>query len=202
MDNNTASLEATIEQLKLMIEAASQTAQLLQHQLTTAKSIMASASNAHVSPIPAMSSETLNTQPLKRDYSEWLLPDGNYYPKGLFVFKIFKLLIEKQFTLDQLTDLFEADKIYSREVRGNKVVFKLASEVSKNEDSRFHSEHILTKDKKKILVTNQIGTNNFPDLIQYLAEHFDFPIKGKNLTRARWPQPARPPFIEPAVEFV
>lgn len=202
MDTNTASLEATIEQLKLMIEAASHTAQLLQQQLNTAKSLMASASNAHVSHIPAMPTEDLNTQTMKRDYSEWRLPNGDFYPKGVFVLELFRLLVKEQYTLDQLTELFETDKVYPREVRGNKVVFKLESEVSKNEESRFHTESILTKDKKKILVTNQIGTNNFPDLIQYLAKHFGFPIKGIKLTRGRWPHPALPPFTEPNVEFV
>lgn len=196
MEKDSAPLQTNVEQLKLMLEAASQTAQLLQHQLATAKSMLASTPLSLDTPL-----ESSQAQVNKRDYSEWLLPDGKFYPKGAFLLEFFRLKVERQYTLDELNGLFETNKLYSKEVRGNKIVFKLASDISTNEKSRFHSEPILTKDKRKILITNQIGTNNFPELIQYLARHFAFPIKGRNLTRARWPKTANSPFVEPNVEF-
>ena len=169
-----SALRTTLEQLELMAEAAAQTLRLLQHQLATAKSLL-----SFQDPAPDMLSQPSNAPASGRDFSEWLL-DGAYYPKGRFLLAVFKKYVEHQYTLAELNALFAADKVYSKAVRGNKIVFKLAAEVSETATTRFHADLVRTKDGKTIRVTNQIGMNNFPELQQYLATLFQFPIQAKS----------------------
>ena len=169
-----SAIHTTLEQLELMAEAAAQTLRLLQHQLATAKSLLSSQTPALDMPSrPSTGSEN------GRDFTEWLL-DGAYYPKGRFVLAVFKKYVDQQYTLAELNALFAADKVYSKAVRGNKIVFKPVEEVSEKLATRFHANLVRTKDGKSIRVTNQIGMNNFPELLQYLANLFHFPIQPKS----------------------
>ncbi|GAA3969740.1 hypothetical protein GCM10022407_14550 [Hymenobacter antarcticus] len=157
-----------------MAEAAAQTLRLFQHQLATAKSLLPSQTSAQDMP-----TQPSNAPASGRDFREWLL-DGAYYPKGRFPLVVFKKYVEQQYTLAELTALFAADKVYSKAVRGNKIVFKPAAEVTGKADASFHGDLVRTKDGKFIRVTNQIGMNNFPELLQYLADLFHFPIQTKS----------------------
>lgn len=168
-----ATLYTTLEQLELMTEAAAQTLRLLQHQLAAAKQLLADAPASIVGPVP----RTIAPAPA-RDFTEWLL-NGVPYPKGKFVLAVFKEYAAPRYTLAELQELFAADKVYSKKTRGNKVVFKRAADVSGNEAARFHPDPVRTRDGELIRVTNQIGMNNFPELLPYLAELFGFPIQTK-----------------------
>ena len=196
-EENTPAVEIALAQLELLADNAAQTLRALQAQLAVLRQgltllpITADAAEKKAPPLPSHA----------KDRSKWYL-QGAWYNKRNFPLAVFQHYVEKQLTLDALDKMFSIENVYPQPILGNKKVFKLASDVSGNEIKRFHAEPIVTKDGVLILVTDQLGMNNFPQLIKYLAKIFNFPVKGKALSPSLWPHPPRAPFVEPNVTFL
>lgn len=193
-----ATTAIALAQLELLADNAVQSLGALQAQIAVLRQAL------NVAPsIPTVPNKEIKSPPPSsaKDRSKWYL-QGAWYNKRNFPLAVFQHYVEKQVTLEALDEMFSMENVYPEPILGNRKVFKLASAVSGNETKRFHTERIATKDGALILVTDQLGMNNFPQLIQYLARTFNFPIKGKALSPSLWPHPPQAPFAEPQVTFL
>lgn len=181
MSNPT--FEQSLEPLKLMLDSATATLELLEKQLASAKATV-EALSAGALPAMASGAPELKTT---RDTSRWQL-EGAYYPKGRFLLEVFNRLVHKKMSLKDVEKRFDADTVFAGQaVEGNRILFQLAQDVK--DPKRFHMDQIITtKDGKELVVSNQFGVNNFPKLLRYLNSEFNIPLKmeGENPYSAKW----------------
>jgi hypothetical protein len=188
-------MEAAIAKIELQVASTIHALQDMQAQVGVLKQNLVD--------LPAVSEVAAGPaeQTGARDFSKWLFR-STWHNKRNFPLAVFQHYVAGQLTLPILEKMFSVENVYPTPILGNKKVFKLAHAVADNEISRFHSDVVTTKDGKDILVTNQLGMNNFPQLIVYLAKCFGFTIKGKGLNPDLWPKSPRLPFIGPDVTYL
>lgn len=173
---DTKSSQIAVEQLKLMLASATATLELLQKQLASAATTLHTLS---AEPSDLISAETPQKKPTKkvsRDTSRWKL-DKRFYSKGRFLLEVFKKYVDKQMSLVEVENQFNSDVVFAGQtIKGNRVLYQLASDVK--DPKRFHTDQVIsTKDGKKLVVSTQFGTNNFPTVLRYLNRHFRIPLE-------------------------
>lgn len=181
-DTNNYSLQVAVAKLQLLAENAVFSLQTMQAELS-----LLTQSIAVSNPTDVTVGGDTDPKPVKQKDRSKFYFQGTWYNKRNFALAILKQYADKQMPMAELEALFQEEKVFPSPFRGNKKVFKRAQDVTGNEKSRFHPDALTTKDGKSILVTNQVGIDNFPQLLVYLAKTFGFPIKGKDLNRDLWP---------------
>ena len=177
------SLEVSVAKLEVLATNATQNLQAMQAELDMLKQGLAEQATTTLA-AAGVENEAAPSSP--KDRSKWLL-DGSWYNKSNFPLAVFRRYVDRQLTLAELEELFRVDNVYPEPILGNKKVFKRAADVAVNEERRYGADAVMTEDGQAILVTNQLGMNNFPQLVAYLAKCFGFPLKGKELNRDLWP---------------
>lgn len=165
-----------IKQLALILDSATATLASLSKQLSLASSLVQSLAT----PTPGTPANSIETKravsKTPRDTSRWKL-NGRFYPKGRFLLEIFRKYVNGKMNLKEVENQFNSDAVFAGQViPGNRVLYNLADDVK--DPKRFHTgQPIVTKDGKKLVVSNQFGTNNFPALLKYLTRQFGIPLK-------------------------
>ncbi|MGI4886178.1 MAG: hypothetical protein ACRYFR_14575 [Janthinobacterium lividum] len=179
---NKSLFEVAVAKMEVLASNASQNLQAMQNELAILKQGMADLSSNTI----ASHTETETSQASQKDRSKWFF-DGIWYNKRNFPLAVFKHYVDRKIKLAALEEMFRVENVYPEPIRGNKKVFILTKDIAENGASRYHNDVLVTKDGSSIVVTTQIGIDNFPQLVVYLAKCFGFPLKGKGLNRELWP---------------
>ena len=180
---NKLSLEVAVAKMEVLAMNATQNLQAMQEELAMLKQGLAEQSTTTLA-VTGVENEAGPSSP--KDRSKWFL-DGSWYNKSNFPLAVFRRYVDRQLTLATLEQLFSVENVYPEPILGNKKVFKRAEDVAVNEERRYCTDTLITENGQAIVVTNQLGMNNFPQLVAYLAKCFGFPLKGKDLNRDLWP---------------
>lgn len=169
---NDKSIQASFEQLKLMLASATATMQLLQQQLASATVLAEGLRTGS----PLSADTELSKEKRARDTSRWKL-DGRFYSKGRFLLEIFKKYVDKKMSLEEVNSLFNPKKVFEgSSVPGNRTLYQAVRDVK--DPTRFHTDQeISTKDGEKLVVSNQFGIDNFPFVLRYVARQFNIPLE-------------------------
>ena len=181
-NTNNRSLDVAIAKLQLLAENATFSLLAIQAELNLLAQDL-----TEPTPTEAVVKGDTDVKSVKQKDRSKFYFRGAWYNKRNFALAILKQYVDKQMPMAELEALFQEEKVFTDPFRGNKKVIERAQDVTGNKTSRFHSDALTTKDGKSILVTNQVGIDNFPQLLVYLSKTFGFPIKGKDLNRDLWP---------------